>query len=471
MTPQRGHIREYAPTLDLLFRFADALIILSVLMVPCYLSPLGPRMVEAYYLLGTTAVIVFYICTELAGLYRVWRGAPLLEECWVVFKCWAWTLPTLLLLGYAAKVSAVYSRRIVLLWFVGAPVVLCLWRIVLRRLLRALRAGGRNSRTAAIIGTGDLARRVAHAIQAAPGSGLRLVGCFDDEVPAGSDPLGAGPTTVQGTLDDLLRRSRAGEIDHVYLALPASQEANIARIINELADSTTHLFLVPDFFFLDLLHARWTSLSSLPVISIYDGPLTGGQHALKRVEDLVLGAFFLLLAALPMLAIALAIRLTSAGPVLFRQRRYGIDGREIVVWKFRTMSVAEDGPDLTQAKRADPRVTPLGRLLRRFSLDELPQLFNVLAGHMSLVGPRPHAVAHNEQYRRLIHGYMLRHKAKPGVTGLAQVSGCRGETDTLEKMQRRVDFDLEYLRTWSIMLDLRILARTVAAVLRGDAAY
>ncbi len=471
MTPQRGHIREYAPTLDLLFRFADALIILATLMIPCYLSGLVPRIVEAYYLLGTTAVIVFYICTELGGLYRVWRGAPLLDECAVVLKCWIWTIPALLLLGYMAKVSAVYSRRIILAWFVVAPALLCLWRVVLRRVLMALRKEGRNSRVAAIIGTGDLARRVASAILTSPGSGLRLAGCYDNDAPRGSDPLGSGVTTVQGTVADLLARVQAGEIDHVYLALPVSQEGAIARIINEFADTTARLYLVPDYFFLDLLNARWTNLAALPVISVFDGPHSGGESLLKRAEDLVLGACFLALAALPMLGIAAAIRLTSRGPVLFRQRRYGIDGREIVVWKFRTMTVAEDGATIVQARPGDTRVTPLGRFLRRYSLDELPQLFNVLAGTLSLVGPRPHAVAHNEQYRRLIHGYMLRHKGKPGITGLAQVNGCRGETDTVEKMQRRVDYDLEYLRTWSVMLDLRILARTLITVLRADQAY
>ena len=470
MTPQRGHIREYAPTLDLLFRLADAGIVLAVLMIPCYLSALGPRMVEAYYLLGTTAVIAFYICTELGGLYRVWRGAPLPDECRVVVKCWLWTIPFLLLLGYAAKVSAVYSRLIVLFWFVATPLLLCLWRLILRRLLMALRAEGRNSRSAAIVGTGDLARRVAGAVLASPGSGLRLLGCYDDEAPRGSDPVGAGATAVQGTVADLLARARAGEVDHVYLALPVSQEERIVRITRDLADTPARLYLVPDFMFLDLLHARWTSLHSLPVISVYDGALTGGQHMVKRIEDVVLGSLFLVAAALPLLAIALAIRLTTRGPVLFRQHRYGIDGRPITVWKFRTMTVAEDGADVVQARPGDARVTPIGRFLRRFSLDELPQLFNVLAGHMSLVGPRPHAVAHNEQYRRLIHGYMLRHRVKPGVTGLAQVNGCRGETDTVEKMQRRIDYDLEYLRTWSLMLDLRILARTVAVVLRGTAA-
>src|SRR6185369_1781457 len=163
--------------------------------------------------------------------------------------------------------------------------------------------------------------------------------------------------------------------------------------------------------------------------------------------------------------IALAVKVTSAGPVLFKQRRYGLDGQEILIWKFRTMTVLEDGESVRQATRADTRVTPLGRILRRYSLGELPQLFNVLQGSMSLVGPRPHAVAHNEEYRQLIKGYMVRHKAPPGITGLAQINGCRGETSRVEDMQARVNYDLEYLRRWSPLLDLKILALTAVRIL------
>jgi putative colanic acid biosynthesis UDP-glucose lipid carrier transferase len=172
-----------------------------------------------------------------------------------------------------------------------------------------------------------------------------------------------------------------------------------------------------------------------------------------------------------MAAIAIAIKLSGSSGVIFKQRRYGLDGAEITVYKFRTMTVAEDGPHIAQATRNDARVTPLGRFLRRYSLDELPQLINVLQGRMSVVGPRPHAVAHNEQYRKIIRGYMVRHKVMPGITGLAQINGCRGETSKIEDMERRVHFDLEYLRLWSIGLDLRILARTLSSWLRDTKAY
>jgi putative colanic acid biosynthesis UDP-glucose lipid carrier transferase len=204
---------------------------------------------------------------------------------------------------------------------------------------------------------------------------------------------------------------------------------------------------------------------------VFENPLYGVDGIVKRLFDLIVSLFLLVVLAVPMMVIAVAIKVTSSGPVFFRQRRYGLDGQEILVWKFRTMTVCEDGHSVTQAKKDDSRVTRVGAFLRRTSLDEVPQLFNVIDGNMSLVGPRPHAAAHNEQYRKMIEGYMLRHKVKPGITGLAQIRGWRGETNTLQKMQRRVECDHEYIREWSIWLDVRILLRTILIVLKGENAY
>ncbi|MBW8885460.1 MAG: exopolysaccharide biosynthesis polyprenyl glycosylphosphotransferase [Planctomycetia bacterium] len=220
-----------------------------------------------------------------------------------------------------------------------------------------------------------------------------------------------------------------------------------------------------------MLHSRWTDIGGLPAVSVFENPLYGVDGLVKRAFDLVVAGLLTVVLAVPLFVVAIAIKLSSRGPVFFRQRRYGLDGREILVWKFRTMTVCEDGATVTQATKADSRITPLGALLRRTSIDELPQLFNVLEGSMSLVGPRPHAAAHNEQYRKMIQGYMLRHKVKPGITGLAQVRGWRGETDTLEKMQRRVECDHEYIREWSLWLDAKILFRTARVVLAAKNAY
>jgi putative colanic acid biosysnthesis UDP-glucose lipid carrier transferase len=250
-----------------------------------------------------------------------------------------------------------------------------------------------------------------------------------------------------------------------------ASQARILALLKGLGDTTASVYFVPDVFMLDLIGARIDTVAGLPVLAVCDSPLQGSQQWIKRASDLAIASAAIVLTAPLMLAIAAAIALTSPGPVIFRQRRYGLDGAEIQVWKFRSMTVAEDGEQVRQAQRNDTRVTTVGRFIRRTSLDELPQLFNVLQGTMSVVGPRPHAVAHNQMYRRLIQGYMLRHKVKPGITGLAQVHGARGETDTLEKMQNRIRYDLEYLRNWSIGLDLGILVRTVWVVLRDPNAY
>jgi putative colanic acid biosysnthesis UDP-glucose lipid carrier transferase len=242
-------------------------------------------------------------------------------------------------------------------------------------------------------------------------------------------------------------------------------------VLDRLGDTTASVYLVPDFFVFQLLHSRWTDILGLPVLSVFENPFYGIDGLAKRISDLAFGSLAFLLVAAPMAAIAVMIKLTSPGPVFFRQRRYGLDGREILVWKFRTMAVCEDGATAVQATRNDPRVTRLGAVLRKTSLDELPQLFNVLEGSMSLVGPRPHAKAQNEEFRAQIGGYMLRHKVKPGITGLAQVNGWRGETDVPEKMEKRIEFDHRYIREWSLWLDMQIMMKTVFVVLSGKNAY
>jgi putative colanic acid biosynthesis UDP-glucose lipid carrier transferase len=206
-------------------------------------------------------------------------------------------------------------------------------------------------------------------------------------------------------------------------------------------------------------------------VALCETPFAGWRGFTKRASDIVLASLMTLIALPAMLVIALAIKLTSPGSVLFKQRRYGLDGDEIIIYKFRTMTTSDDGANVPQVTKGDKRVTPIGRFLRRWSLDELPQLINVLQGRMSLVGPRPHAVAHNETYRRLITGYMVRHKVAPGITGLAQVNGYRGETPNVEDMKKRVDYDLEYLRHWSLALDLKILAKTLTVWFRDERAY
>jgi len=264
---------------------------------------------------------------------------------------------------------------------------------------------------------------------------------------------------------------RQHHIKMIFISQPISAQPRIRKLIDELQDTTASVYFLPDVYIFDLMQARFDNVAGMPVIAIRESPFMGLNSTVKRASDVVLGTLILLLLAPLMLVIALAVRATSPGPVIFRQRRYGLYGEEIIVYKFRSMTVLDDGATIVQASKGDQRVTRIGGFLRRTSLDELPQFVNVLQGRMSIVGPRPHAVAHNEQYRKLIKGYMLRHKVKPGITGWAQVNGLRGETETLDKMEARIQYDLDYLRKWSLWLDLWIIVKTVQVVVKRENAH
>ena len=283
--------------------------------------------------------------------------------------------------------------------------------------------------------------------------------------------LSQQPVTGSCSARDLADFVRSNSISRVCLALPISTAPRIEELLRELRDTTASVYFVPNIFAFDLVQVRCVEINGMPAFSICDSPLQGISCLWKRVFDVALAWIALMVAWPVLLAVALAIKQSSAGPVLFKQRRYGLNGEEILIYKFRSMTVCEDGAEVAQATPQDGRVTPLGAFLRRTSLDELPQIFNILEGKMSFVGPRPHAVAHNEAYRKLINGYMIRHKVRPGITGWAQVNGLRGETSTIDKMRQRVQYDLDYLKNWPFWLDLKIIARTVLIIFNDRNAY
>ena len=301
--------------------------------------------------------------------------------------------------------------------------------------------------------------------------GLHLVGMFDDRAPVADRVPADLPCPLLGDTRALIETARWRRVDMVYVTLPVSGTERIARLLESLSDTTASIYVIPDMFLFTLFQARWVRVGDVPAVRVFETPFRGVDAMVKRLEDLVIAIGVLTVMAVPMLCISLAIRLTSPGPVIFKQRRYGLDGEEFRMWKFRTMTVCEDSSDLAQVTRRDTRVTAIGHFLRRTSLDELPQFVNVLTGSMSVVGPRPHASAHNEQYRHLVRRYMVRHKVRPGITGWAQMNGWRGETDTVEKMAGRVEHDLWYIRNWSVFLDLRIILRTLRYAWRDSNAY
>ena len=383
-----------------------------------------------------------------------------------VFGAWCTIVPLLLLLGWASQTLSAFAPRALLAWALTSPfAILVAHRALDFFLPRLLRV----QRVAVIAGANELGSRLAQRVETDAELGIRIAGYFDDRDAGRLEQI--TPERALGRLDQLAAYVNRNHVDVIYITLPMCSQPRILRLLEQLHDTTASIYFVPDIFVYDLIQARVDSIGGVPALAVCESPFVGFDALVKRASDLVLAGVLLAALAPLLLAIAVGVKLSSPGPVLFRQRRCGLDGHEILVYKFRSMTVCEDGERVAQATRDDPRITRFGGFLRRYSLDELPQFINVLQGRMSVVGPRPHAVAHNELYRKLIRGYMIRHKARPGITGLAQVNGLRGETDSIDKMRARIECDLAYLRAWSLLLDLRIVLRTIPAVLGRENAY
>lgn len=386
----------------------------------------------------------------------------------VIFR-WLLLLTVMFAVGYVTKSLAAYPRRIFLTWAVVTPLALIGVTLVMQEIMHRFLMSAYDNRSAIFAGYNNSSLELARRLTKNPAMRLAVSGFFDDR---SSDRLGLEPDAkLVGTLSDLSQYVKEHGTDVIFIALPIRHLKRVMNLLDDLRDTTASIYYVPDIFVFDLIQARSGEIHGIPVVAMCETPFYGYRGVAKRLTDIGLSVVILLSLLPLLLLIAVLVKITSPGPVIFKQRRYGLDGREIGVYKFRTMSVTEDGARITQASKTDSRITRIGAILRRTSLDELPQLINVLQGRMSLVGPRPHAVAHNEEYRKLIKGYMMRHKVLPGITGLAQVNGCRGETSQLEDMQARVNYDLDYLRRWSPMLDVKIILLTAIKIFRDDKAY
>jgi len=449
-------------------KLLDTSIIVLMLAVPMLLRA------DAWPLRYTVALLVaimtFHVIAELVTLYRPWRGESVTRQFFRLLRVWIGTMFVLLFVGYMFKETAGFSRLAVTIWFITTPLLMSGWRALAQMMLTHWLERDAMRRGALVWGSGDIADQLANTIESSAGLGLRLVEQIPPTIQPQSSGVGhdnaANAATEsphrQATL--LEQRARRGDFSILYIVLGTVTKASAIDMVERLADTRVSVYLVPDQFDTYLFDGHWSNLGDIPLVSIFDTPFWGPHGWLKKLQDLVLSTLILTFAALPMALIALAVKLTSQGPILFRQRRCGIDGKEITVIKFRTMTVTEDGVKVIQARQNDPRLTSIGGFLRKHSLDELPQFINVLRGEMSIVGPRPHAVAHNEFYRRQVKGYMLRHKVKPGITGWAQINGWRGETDQLQKMEKRLEYDLWYIQHWSFWLDIKIILITL---LRG----
>ncbi|HIE4652711.1 TPA: undecaprenyl-phosphate glucose phosphotransferase [Klebsiella pneumoniae] len=452
-----------ASLISMVQRFSDIVLIFASLYAICLLNNVDFEI--RYLLFSLIVLVIFQMVGGITDFYRSWRGVKISAELKLILK--NWFLSYVLALGIISLFHDFdLNIRVAAIWFIVVTIGFVLCRSLIRVGAGILRRLGYNTRRVAVVGSLPAGINLLKSFAEEPWMGFIVLGYYN------SEPLtSVSDINFCGNFDKLIIDARDGKIDRIYIAMNMQEEAKIKKIVQQLTDTTCSVLLIPDISTFNILQARTEEINGVPVVPLFDTPLSGINMIFKRLEDIIVSTVILLLISPVLLIISVAVKFSSPGPVLFRQLRYGMDGKPIRVWKFRSMRVMENDENVVQATKNDIRVTKVGKFLRSTSLDELPQFFNVWCGQMSVVGPRPHAVAHNEQYRALIQGYMLRHKVKPGITGLAQINGWRGETDTLEKMEKRIEYDLLYIRGWSIWLDLKIIFLTVFKGFINKSAY
>lgn len=446
--------------LSLIGAFVDPLTVIFSLFALVLLNE--PELTPPYLILS---LLIFAI--SFPGDAQL--NLPILRKITHIYFDWSVKVLLLGFFGYASRYLEYFDPDILFNWLWLAPTSQVAVHILVRKTAPLILKLQGEITYAVVVGVNEQSIELYSRLKEDPYSNIKILGFFDDrEASRLKHPF---ERVLLGKIRDLPRFVNENKTPLIYLSLPMSTQPRIMALLDGLRDTTASIYFVPDIFITDLIQGRLSTVSGLPVVAVCESPFTGFAGVIKRLSDIILSLLILVFITPVLVAISIGIKLTSPGPVIFKQRRYGLDGQEIIVYKFRSMTVTEDGPDIPQAQKNDRRITPLGAFLRKTSLDELPQFINVLEGKMSVVGPRPHAVAHNEQYRKLIDGYMVRHKVKPGITGWAQVNGYRGETEVLEKMKKRIDFDLDYLRNWSLRLDLYIVLKTVQVLVKDRHAY
>lgn len=465
-------IKHHGEESVLIYRIVDIFIICSLLFVTTF-SYVG-TFPALYQLILCVVVIAYFFAAEISGVYHTHKHTSLKQVLLTVLASWFICIALSLVLGFFLKISESYSRVVLGVWFAITPFVLISWRWCAFVLPKRLRPKDCYKDKSIIIGATPAGIILAQELRNSKHINENLLGFYDDRTPERIEKtMGASelPLNMKGNIDDALLLAKHHSVKNVYVALPMEAAKRIKQILNAFSDSNAHVHVVPDFFTFDLMHSRWKNIGNMMTLSVHDTPFRGFTSMIKRFEDVLLSLVIIALISPILLIVAIGVKLSSPGPIIFKQDRYGLDGRPIKVWKFRSMSATDNGSVVKQAKKNDPRITKFGAFIRRTSLDELPQFFNVLTGQMSIVGPRPHAVAHNEEYRGLIDKYMLRHQVKPGITGWAQINGYRGETDTIDKMEKRVEYDLTYIQNWTLWLDIKIVYLTIFKGFTGKTAY
>ncbi|MCG8380946.1 MAG: undecaprenyl-phosphate glucose phosphotransferase [Gammaproteobacteria bacterium] len=453
----RGFLREYSGLVAFVIRVVDLTVPLITFLLAFFIKYGYGQIIPAFYFYPLIAAFIFQAFLFAyfpIGISR--RGGSVMEEVNTLTLALIFVFGGLAILSVVTKTSSLYSREWFGWWFLLTWSFLVFSRVIARISLRWMRSHGMNMRNIVVVGRGSVLNMVSQSLRTTPWAGFNILRVFGE---AYLKPCEGKEHSM--SYADICRFLEEERVDQVWLAMPLSDQYHITALMHELRHNTVDIRYVPDIFGFHLLNHSISEVAGLPVVDLSASPMGGLNRVVKALEDKLIATCVLILASPVLLSIALAVRISSPGPILFKQLRHGWDGKPIKVYKFRTMFVHQpDGGEVRQATRCDARVTPIGSFLRRTSLDELPQFFNVLQGRMSVVGPRPHAIEHNELFKDKIDQYMLRHKVKPGITGWAQVNGHRGETDTVDKMRARVEHDLFYIENWSLWLDLKIILLT-----------
>lgn len=453
---RRGILKEHASTLNAAFHVADWLMIAFSGWVSHWIYLGSPDLPSHYSsAIGISLLIATWLFPRFS-LYQAWRGVSVIDEMRSVALAWMAVLLTLIVFAFASKTAIEYSRAWLAIWGVLGGVSLITARVLLRAILRWLRKQGFNQRRVVIIGGSELGSEVASRLQAAPWMGLSICGYFNDD--SSRNALTISGIPHKGGIDQLANFVADEDIDQVWIAVPLRDEDKVKKILHDLRHSTVDIRFVPDLFGMRLLNHSMTDVAGLPVINLSVTPMVGMNRLLKAIEDRFISALILLLISPIMLVVAVGVKLSSPGPVFYRQERMGWNGKSFMMLKFRSMpvDVEKNGVEWGGAGKSK-QPTRFGAVLRRTSLDELPQFLNVLKGDMSIVGPRPERTVFVEKFKDEIPGYMKKHLVKAGITGWAQINGWRGDTD----LNKRVEYDLYYIENWSLWLDLKIIFLTV----------
>jgi Undecaprenyl-phosphate glucose phosphotransferase len=467
---------EMLPVASLLLRGFEAVAVTAAGIITLILLADSLRLepTEQYFRVALLASVVYALVAELSGCYEVQILFSARSSWTRVLAGWSATATVMLVLAFFLKTSEEFSRSWTIVWFVTAAVTLCLVRTVGTTWLRRMRARGVLNQRVVIFGSGSPGERLASYIRNNSNLMIDLLGFCDDRRTA-RDGQPIPGLAYLGSLESLIESIKLGEVDQVIIALPAVSESRLREVVGRLAMLPVLTRLAPYAPEMAFTAHSFVFLGELPLVTLFERPISGLDQVIKRVEDLVLASLLLMVLAPLFIIIAIAIKLDSPGSIFFRQPREGFNHNVFRIWKFRTMRAAAlEYDDIRQATQNDTRVTRVGRLLRMTSLDEVPQLINVLSGEMSLVGPRPHASSTrigDVRFAEVAQNYAARHRVKPGMTGWAQVNGWRGETDTEEKLLKRIEYDLFYIENWSIGFDLYIMIRTFVAVVSARAAY